>query len=212
MLNIPLTELLAKMPIEEMEQALKEFLAPITELLPEERLRRVVPEAIRGILAQETPVIAAMAQSAPRQESSCYADAKRLYRFVWNQRFHHHLFKGLYRMAQRTVAKANPDYLVVVLEPVNFEKPYTEDLEGVSTVHKSTPPDRNGEARLARGYPAITATVVNTPIPAISYANWFSYKTADFVSENRELQRGHPHHALGFSRPETAFCHGFRRG
>lgn len=37
------------------------FLAPIMELLPEKRLWRVVPEATRGILAQETPVIAAMA-------------------------------------------------------------------------------------------------------------------------------------------------------
>jgi hypothetical protein len=32
----------------------------------------------------------------------------------------------------------------------------------------------NGEARLARGYPAMTATVVNTRVPAISYASWFS--------------------------------------
>ncbi len=31
-----------------------------------------------------------------RQESSCYAAAKRLYRRVWNQRFNHHLFKSLY--------------------------------------------------------------------------------------------------------------------
>ena len=35
----------------------------------------------------------------------------------------------------------------------------------------------------------MTATVVNTPIPAVSYANWFSCKTADFVSENREVER-----------------------
>ena len=54
--------------------------------------------------------------------------------------------------------------------------------------NKSTPPNLNGNARLTRGYPAMTATVVNTPIPAISYANWFSYKTTDFVSENREIQ------------------------
>lgn len=190
MLNIPLNEILAKMPVEEMEQTLNEFLAPLRDLLPEERLRQVVPEAIRGILAQETPVIAAMAQSTPRQERSCYAAAKRIYRFVWNKRFsHHQLFKGLYRLAQRTVAEANPDYLVVALDPVNFEKPYTKKLEGVSTVHKSTPPDLKGEARLAHGYPAMTATVVNTAVPAISYANWFSYQTGDFLSENREIQR-----------------------
>ena len=190
MMNIPLTEILAKMPVEELEQALNDFLAPITDLLPEKRLRRVVPEAVRGILAQETPVIAAMAQSTPRQEMSCYAGAKRIYRFIWNKRFNHHqLFKGIYQIAQRTVAEENPDYLVVALDPVNFEKPYTKKLEGVSTVRKSTPPNLEGEARLTHGYPAMTATVVNTAVPAISYLNWFSYKTADFLSENREIQR-----------------------
>lgn len=190
MLNIPLNDLLAKMPVAELERAVKEFLAPVMDLLPEKRLRRVMPEVIRGILAQETPVIAAIAQSTPRQERSCYAAAKCIYRFVWNKRFNHHrLFKGIYRIAQRTVAEANPDYLVVVLDPVNFEKPYTKKLEGVSTVHKSTPPDLKGKARLAHGYPAMTATVVNTAIPAISYANWFSYRTADFVSEKREIER-----------------------
>jgi hypothetical protein len=45
------------------------------------------------------------------------------------------------------MAAHGPSHLVVALDPVNFEKPYTEDLEGVSTVMKSTPPGpgvRNG--------------------------------------------------------------------
>jgi hypothetical protein len=190
MQNIPLSDILAKMPIAELEQSLNDFLAPLMEYMPEERLRRIIPEAVRGILAQETPVIAAMAQSTARQERSCWAGAKRIYRFVWNERFNHHqLFKGLYRIAQRTVAAEDPEYLVIALDPVDFEKPYTKKLEGVSTVHKSTPPDLKGEARLARGFPATTATVVNTTVPALSYLNWFSYKMPDFLSENREIQR-----------------------
>lgn len=190
MLNIPLHEIFAKMPLEELEGTLDKFLSPIVALLPEERIRRVVPLAVRGILAQETPVIAAMAQSVSRQEMNCWAAAKRIYRFMWNERFNHHqLFKGLYQIARRTIAEEQPDYLVVALDPVNFEKPYTKKLEGVSTVHKSTPPDLKGAARLAHGYPAMTATVVNTRVPAISYANWFSYQTADFLSQNREIQR-----------------------
>lgn len=188
--NIPLSDMLAKMPVAELEQSLLDFLKPMMECLPEVRLRRVVSLAVRGILAQETPVIAAMAQSARRHEISSYAAAKRLYRFVWNKRFNHQqLFKGVYRIAQQTVSQEDPPYLVVALDPVNFEKPYTKKLEGVSTVYKSTPPNWAGEARLTRGYPAITATVVNTAIPAISYLNWFSYKTADFLSQNREMQR-----------------------
>jgi hypothetical protein len=76
--------------------------------------------------------------------------------------------------------QACPAYLVAAIDPVNFEKLYTKKLEGVSTVYKKKPPNLTGEARLARGYPAITATVVNTPEPAISYTNWFSYPTVDF--------------------------------
>ncbi len=55
-------------------------------------------------------------------------------------------------------------------------------------MHKSTPPDLFGHARLAHGYPAITAAVVNTQVPAISYANWFSYEI-DFVSQNKEIEQ-----------------------
>lgn len=190
MLNIPLAKILNKLPIAEMEQTLSEFIQPLTELLPDKRLKKVVPLAVRGILTNETPVIAAIAQSVSRQEADCWAAAKRLYRFMKNKRFNHHqLYKGLYRIARRTVAEAAPDYVVVALDPVNFEKPYTQKLEGVSTVYKKTPPNLSGEARLARGYPALTAMVVNTPVPVISYASWFSYQTPDFLSQNREIQR-----------------------
>ncbi len=114
--------------------------------------------------------------------------AKRIYRFLNNPRLSADtLFEGLYRLAQQTVAHEQPPYLVVAVDPVNFEKPYTHKLEGVSTVHKSTPPDRRGKARLVKGYPAITATIVNTRVPATTYANWFSY-TLDFLSQNHEIR------------------------
>ena len=47
--------------------------------------------------------------------------------------------------------------------------------------------------------------MVNLSRPATAYARWFSYRAADFVSQNREIQRAvcmtrilFPHHALGF--------------
>ena len=80
-----------------------------------------------------------------------------------------------------------PSHLVVALDPVNFEKPYTSELEDVCTVMKSTPPGERGAKRLTSGYPAITATVVNLQEPVITYANWFSYQSQDFVSENQEI-------------------------
>jgi hypothetical protein len=69
------------------------------------------------------------------------------------------------------------------------EKPYSEQVEGVSTVMKSTPPALDGKKRLTRGYPAMTATIVNLSEPTITYANWFSYTTADFLSQNYEIER-----------------------
>jgi hypothetical protein len=62
------------------------------------------------------------------------------------------------------------------------EKPYLKVIEGASIVHKATPPALMGHARLAHGYPAITATIVNTG----GYANWFSYEI-DFISQNKEI-------------------------
>jgi hypothetical protein len=187
---LPIKTVLAKLPAMELEQSLREFVAPLTELLPDERLRRVVPMAVQGILAGQTPVVAAMAQSVSRQEAEPWAAAKRVYRLLHNQRFTHaQLQQGLYAVAQHTVQREKPSYLVVAVDPVNFEKPYTKKLQGVSIVHKSTPPDLNGHARLARGYPAITASIVNTHVPATTYAAWFSYTTDDFLSQNREVQR-----------------------
>jgi hypothetical protein len=136
-----------------------------------------------------------MAQSVSRLESDSAPVAKRLYRFLGNRRFDcQTLFRGLYQVTQHTIDREQKPRLVVAVDPVNLEKPYTQALEGVSVVHKSTPPDLSGQARLTPGYPAITATVVNTHVPAISYANWFSY-AQDFISENEEIR-----HALRATR------------
>jgi hypothetical protein len=188
MFSIAIGEVLAKLPVAQLGQTLMEFVQPFIEELPDRRLQRVVPQAVQGILGSQTPVVTGMAQSTSRLEADVWPAAKRIYRFLSNPRLSADtLFRGLYRLAQHTVAHEQPPYLVVAVDPVNFEKPYTRHLEGVSTVHKSTPPDRHGKARLARGYPAITATIVNTRTPATTYANWFSY-TLDFLSQNHEIR------------------------
>jgi hypothetical protein len=147
--------------------------------------------AVQGILGSQSPLLTQMARGVRGEEETIWPAAKRFYRFVWNERFSHRdLLKGLYAIAQRMVAESDAAYLVVALDPVNFEKPYTEALEGVSTVAKSTPPPPKGQRkRLTPGYPAITATVVNLAEPVLTYANWFSYVMDEFVSENREIYR-----------------------
>jgi hypothetical protein len=191
MSSIPQNEVIDKLPIAELQAELDLFLQPVLRCLPEKRLRVVGNLAVAGILGSQSPLLTQMARGVVSEEETVWPAAKRFYRFVWNKRFSHRdLLKGLYAIAQRTVAEHEPSYLVVVVDPVNFEKPYTETLEGVSTVMKSTPPPPRGQKkRLTPGYPAITATVVNLPEPVLTYANWFSYVTADFVSENREIYR-----------------------
>jgi hypothetical protein len=181
---------LANLPARDLVQALRTFLAPVLGQLPEQRLREVALLAVRGVLAAQSPVLTEMARGGEPADAANWAVARRFYRFVWNGRFsHRQLLKGLYGIACETVQRAAPAYLVVAIDPVNFEKPYTRTLEGVSTVMKSTPPGPGGDKRLTSGYPAITATVVNLVQPVITYANWFSYQTADFISEPWEIYR-----------------------
>jgi hypothetical protein len=150
---------------------------------------------VQGILASESPIVTQIARGARQAEGSVLMDSKRGYRFLANPRLSYRtLLKGLYAIGQRTVArhqrrKSRVTHLVVALDPVNFEKPYATKTEGVSRVLKSRPPSLDGEKRITRGYPAITASVVNLLQPVTSYAQWFSYTTADFFSVNRQLER-----------------------
>jgi hypothetical protein len=189
MIDIAVKEILDKLPMLELEQSLETFLAPLMAGLPDRRLQAVVPLSVRGIIGSESPVVTQMAQQVGRDKSGVWAAAKRIYRFLGNERVDlDELSQGLYERSEQSIRVAAPAYVVVAVDPVNFEKPYTTELEGVSTVHKSTPPSSSGQARLTRGYPAITATVVNTPVPAVTYAHWFSY-TADFISQNWEINQ-----------------------
>jgi hypothetical protein len=187
--SIPQNEVIDKLPVAELQADLDQFLQPVLRRLPEKRLRAVGKLAVQGVLGSQSPLLTRMARGVVHEEETIWPAAKRFYRFVWNKRFSHRdLLKGLYGIAQRTVAEHAPPYLVVALDPVNFEKPYTEELEGVSTVMKSTPPPPKGQKkRLTPGYPAITATVVNLTEPVLTYANWFSYVTADFVRTERSI-------------------------
>jgi hypothetical protein len=189
-MNITFETLFAKLPIEQIKTTIHEHLLPLTSLLPDTRLRRVAETLILGILGGQTPVITAIARQNSKEAGETWAVAKSIYRWLSNPRFtSQELFAGLYAIGQQVVETEQKEYLVVAVDPVNFEKPYAEAIEGVSVVYKATPPALDGKARLTHGYPAITALVVNTLIPVISYGNWFSYKTADFISQNKEIEQ-----------------------
>jgi hypothetical protein len=184
---LAISEVLGKLPAAQLEQSLHQFLQPLTNWLPDSRLSKNVAFSISGIVAAQSPRISQMARMVPRTEASTRAASARFYRLVHNKRVGaNRLLNGLYALTAQTIAAEKPSYLVVALDPVNFEKPYTAALPGVSKVHKATPPNQAGQARIAKGYPALTASIVNTVVPGVTYANWFSY-TLDFVSQNHEL-------------------------
>jgi hypothetical protein len=178
------------LPVKELMDTLGVFLEPVLVHLPEKRLREVGRLTVQGIIGGQSPLVTQMARGVMREAETIRPMARRMYRFVWNTRFSHRdLLKGLYGIAQRTVTERAPSHLVVALDPVNFEKPYTRKLEDVCTVMKSTPPGERGAKRLTSGYPAMTATIVNLAEPVVTYANWFSYVSEAFVSENKEIYR-----------------------
>jgi hypothetical protein len=189
-MNIALENKFDKLPIVEITKSIENHIQPLLGMLPDKRMKTVIAQMVLGILGGQTPLITGMARSNTKENGETWAVAKRMYRLMANERLKTSIiYSGLYQVGQRVVESENPDYLVVAVDPVNFEKPYTEALEGVSIVHKATPPDLTGHARLAHGYPAITATIVNTKVPVASYANWFSYQTADFISQNKEVEQ-----------------------
>lgn len=205
-MTLPLETILAKLPIEKLKETIRAHIRPLTDLLPDKRLAGGVQCTMLGILGSQTPVITEIARTNSKEEGEVWPIAKRIYRFISNPRVQtENVYQGLYQIGQTMVEQETPDYLVVAVDPVNFEKPYIKAIEGVSVVHKATPPGLDGKARLVHGYPAITATVVNTKVPVTSYANWFSYTTADFISQNKEIeqafestQRLYPRYRLRF--------------
>ena len=205
-MNIALGAILDKLPIEPIKHNIETHIQPLKEMLPDKRMVGVIEVILLGILGGQTPVITGIARHNGKEDGESWATAKRIYRLLENKRLKtRELYEGLYRIGQQVVERENPDYLVVAVDPVNFEKPYAHALEGISLIHKATPPDLRGQARIAHGYPAITATVVNTQVPVASYANWFSYKTADFISQNKEIEQAfetthrlYPHYKVRF--------------
>jgi len=189
-MTIALESIFAKLPIMEIRGTIRNHSEPLLRLLPDKRMRKVIENMLLGILGGQTPVITGMARQNGKEDGETWAVAKSMYRLLHNPRLGTDvIYQGLYETGQRIVAGEKPEYLVVAVDPVNFEKPYTQSLEGVSVVHKATPPALNGQARLAHGYPSITATLVNTKVPVTSYANWFSYLTIDFLSQNKEIEQ-----------------------
>ncbi len=169
---------------------LKKYLAPYRAVVKDARFADGLDELVAGMLGAGSPHMTKAAGSAPGQVKAPFSLAKRFYRLMSSQNYSHaDWLKALQDDARALLEQHQPSQVVVALDMVNFEQVYASQVEGISTVHKTTPPGPDGKARLTSGFPTVLCEVVNLPQPAIAYAHFFSYTTPDFLSQNREVQR-----------------------
>lgn len=170
---------------------LQMYLKPYRAVLGDARFGEGLNELVAGRLGAGSPHMTKAASNAPGQVKVPFSLAKRFYRRMGSENYSHEdWLKALQTDARGGVEHASPEQMVIVaLDRVNFEQPYAEQVEGISTVHKATPPGPNGQARLTSGFPTVMCEIVNLAQPAIPYAHFFSYTTPDFLSQNREVQR-----------------------
>jgi hypothetical protein len=130
-MNIALESILAKLPIMEIETTIQSHTEPLMAMLPDRRMKKVLESMLLGILGGQTPVITGMARQNGKAEGETWAVAKSIYRLLGNKHLGTKvIYQGLYQVGQKVVEHENPDYLVVAVDPVNFEKPYTKTREG----------------------------------------------------------------------------------
>ena len=106
MTSLPDCAALAKLPVVELEEELRLFLEPMTQRLPDQRLRRVCELLVQGILAAKSPRITAAAKGVARSEAGTWPLARRCYRFLRNDRFSDRdLLKGVGALARRIASQ-----------------------------------------------------------------------------------------------------------
>ena len=172
---------------------LEQFVRPFAQVLPDQRYRYSLRQFVPGMLAARSPQVSQAAAHAPHRGARTWHLAKRIYRLLDTPEFNHRAWlKVLYADARRVAETSEVERIVIAFDPVNFEQPYARKSEHLSQVWKSTPPGSLPErkSRITPGYPALIAQTVNLNQPALPYARWFSYTSPDFLSENKEIQRG----------------------
>jgi len=146
---------------------------------------------VQGILGGQSPQVTRMASGVARETETAWPLAKRLYRFLWNERFQSS--RPAERVVRGGAGRGRPLSPGVSGDRDRPGEPGKTVHDGVGRgvygAQKHAPAPARGEtpsdARLSGDH----GDCVNLSEPVVTYANWFSYETADFVSENREIYR-----------------------
>jgi hypothetical protein len=67
-MNITLTALFAKLPIEQIETSLQPHISPLLKRMPDVRLGRIAELMILGILGGQAPIVTCMARQSSKDE------------------------------------------------------------------------------------------------------------------------------------------------
>jgi len=127
-------------------------LEPYGAVLGDARFRKGLNELVAGLLGAGSPHMTKAASSAPGQMKAPFSLAKRFYRRMGSENYGYgDGLKALQSDARVVVEQAAPAQVIVALDMVNFEQPYAEQVEGISTVHKATPWPR-GESAADNGF------------------------------------------------------------
>lgn len=177
------------------------FLAQLREYLrsyekavfPDRRLYRCFVQAVKGIIAARVPIVTRIAAAViqSRDPKRTFHVAKRYYRWLENPRFDHRdVLKPAYAQTRELFQHEPGDYTLVLLDFTNLEKPYGYKFEALSTLKASGlrtgPRCRRGKVP---GYNQLVGLAVGKEKVGLTFAKTISYRTADFVSLNRDIFR-----------------------
>jgi len=172
---------------------LRQFQQRFESIFPDQRLFKVFGQLLKGVIAAGVPIIARIAAAVIQSNDPRWAFhvAKRYYRWLKNKRFRHQdLLKPAYELTRELFQSAKGEYVLVVLDFSNLEKPYGYEFEKLCTLkatgRRPGPRLRKG---LVPGYNQLLALAMARDRVGLTCARTISYVNEDFVSLNREIFR-----------------------
>lgn len=172
---------------------LREYLEHFKAVFPDRRLYRCFIQAVKGVIAAGAPIItqiaAAVIQSTDPKRT--FHISKRFYRLLRNPRFHHQqLLKSIYACTRALFQGEQLEYVLVMLDFSNLEKPYGYRFEALSTLKASGlrvgPRCRHGKVP---GHNQLVGLAVGAKSVGLVFSKTISYVAGGFVSLNRDVFR-----------------------
>lgn len=169
------------------------YLEQFRAVFPDSRLYGRFAQAVKGVIAAGAPIITQVAAAVIQSKDPrrTFHISKRYYRLLRNPRFHHQqLLKSMYAQTRALFQGEPSDYVLVLLDFTNLEKPYGYRFEALSTLKASGlrlgPRCRHGRVP---GYNHLIGLAVGAKHVGLVFSKTISYVTEEFVSLNRDIFR-----------------------